>query len=103
MSKPVTITIPHKLGQVEARRRIEESFGKLQDQMTGGLGVMKFERAWNGDHLEFAGGGLGQTIKGRLDVGPESVNIQIDLPMILAAIAEKIVGRLQQSTQKLLE
>jgi len=103
MSKPVAITIPHKLGQAEARRRIEESFGKLQDQMTGGLGVMKFERTWVGDHLEFAGGGLGQTIKGRLDVGPESVNIQIDLPMILAAIAEKIVGRLQQSTQKLLE
>jgi hypothetical protein len=46
---------------------------------------------------------LGQTIKGRLDVGPESVNIQIDLPAILAAIAEKISGRLQQSTQKLLE
>ncbi len=103
MTKPVTISIPHKLGQDEARRRIEESFGKIQQQMTGGLGIMKFQQNWTGAHMDFSGGGLGQSLNGRLDVGPDSVNIQIDLPDMLAAIAEQITGRLRQSTQTLLE
>jgi hypothetical protein len=40
VSRPVTVSIPHKLGRDEARRRLEEGFGRLRRQMTGGIGGM---------------------------------------------------------------
>jgi hypothetical protein len=102
MPKPVSITIPHQLGIDEARRRLDQSFGTLEQQMTGGLGLLSFQKAWQGNRLNFEGGGLGQKITGRLDVTSDAVQIEIDLPNMLAAIAEKITGKLKQSTQKLL-
>lgn len=104
MGRPVTVTIPHALGKDEARRRIDEGFGRMRQQMIGGLGAMlSFNERWEGDRLHFEGGGLGQKMTGRLDVRADAVEIQLDLPEMLAAIAEKIVGRLKSEGQKLLE
>ena len=104
MARPVTVNIPHALGKEEARRRIEEGFGRMRQQMTGGLvGMVTFQDRWEGDRLHFEGSGLGQKLTGRLDVRADVVEIQLDLPEILAALAERITGRLQKEGQKLLE
>lgn len=108
MARPITVTIPHALGREEARRRIETGFGQLRQQMTGGgvgmLGnAIAFQERWEGDCLHFEGSGLGQKITGRLDVRDNAVEIQLDLPEILAAIADRITGRLKTTAQKLLE
>ena len=104
MARPVSVSIPHALGKDEARRRIEQGFGRLRQQMTSGIGaMMTFQERWEGDRLHFEGGGLGQKMTGRLDVRDDAVDIQLDLPEILAAIAEKIAGRLKTEGQKLLE
>jgi len=104
MSRPVSVTIPHNLGKDEARRRIEEGFGRMRQQLTGGMGAMlSFQDRWEGDRLNFEGGGLGQKMTGRLDIRDDAVAIEIDLPEILAAIADKITGRLKTEGQKLLE
>jgi hypothetical protein len=100
----VTVNIPHSLGKDEARRRIEEGFGRMRQQMVGGLGAMlAIHERWEGDRLHFEGGSLGQKLTGRLDVFADSVRVEIDLPEILAAIADKIAGRLKTEGQKLLE
>jgi putative polyhydroxyalkanoate system protein len=104
MGRPVTVNIPHTLGKDEARRRIEDGFTNMQRQMTGGMvGMVSFQQHWEGDRLNFEGSGLGQKISGRLDVLAESVQIQVDLPEMLAAIADRITGKLRTETQKLLE
>jgi putative polyhydroxyalkanoate system protein len=104
MSRPIEVSLPHSLGKDEARRRIEQGFGKLRAQMTGGLGgLVSFQEQWSGDQLEFEGGALGQKMTGRLTILPDAVRIQMDLPELLAAIAEKIRGTLQREGQKLLE
>ncbi|MEX0613739.1 MAG: polyhydroxyalkanoic acid system family protein [Pirellulales bacterium] len=104
MARPVTVNVPHALGKDEARRRIEEGFVRMRQQMTGGLGAMvTFQDRWEGDRLHFEGSGMGQKITGRLDVRADVVEIQLDLPEILAALAERITGRLQQEGRKLLE
>jgi hypothetical protein len=103
MARPVTVSIPHSLGQVEARRRIDEGFGLIQKQLSGSmLGMVSFDRRWEADRMHFEGGGLGQKISGRFDILSDSVQIQIDLPDLLATIAEKIAGTLRTETQKLL-
>jgi hypothetical protein len=103
MGRPVTVNIPHTLGKDEARRRIESGFGNLRQQMTGGLGgLLAFQERWEGDRLQFEGGGLGQKITGRLDVLADSVRIELDLPEMLAMIADRIAGTLKKEGQKLL-
>jgi hypothetical protein len=104
MVKPVTVRIPHNLGKDEARRRIADGFGRIRQQLTGGLdGFVAFEERWEGDRLHFAGGGLGQKITGRIDVYPDDVQIQLDLPEMLAALADRITGKLKKEGQLLLE
>jgi hypothetical protein len=107
MARPVSVTIPHSLGKDEARRRIEEGFGKMRQQMASGLGPMgtmlSFQDRWEGDRLNFEGGAMGQKITGRLDVKPDSVEIQLDLPEMLASLADKLIGKLKNEGQKLLE
>jgi hypothetical protein len=104
VAKPIEVSIPHALGKEEARRRIEQGFGKLRSQMTGGIGgLLSFQENWTGDQLEFEGGALGQKVRGRLEVQDAAVRIQVDLPEMLAAIADRIRGTLQTEGRKLLE
>lgn len=104
MTKPLTVNIPHALGKDEARRRIDEGFSKIQQQLTSGaLGLVSFQNRWEADRLHFEGAVIGQRITGRLDVLANSVQMQIDLPDLLAAIAERIKAGLTKETQKLLE
>jgi putative polyhydroxyalkanoate system protein len=100
MAKPVTVNIPHTLGKAEARRRIEQGFGSIQQGLAG---MLSAKQTWQGDRLSFEAAGLGQTLGGRLDVLDDSVQIQIDLPEMLAALADTILAKLKQRTQKLLE
>jgi putative polyhydroxyalkanoate system protein len=108
MARPVSVTIPHTLGKEEARRRIEAGFGEMRQKMLGGAAGMMAKMftitdQWEGDQLQFEGSGMGQKLTGRLDVREDAVQIQIDLPDMLAAIADKVTGTLKAEAQKLLE
>jgi putative polyhydroxyalkanoate system protein len=104
MQKTITVNIPHNLGKDEARRRLESGFANMRQQLTGGMGgVLSLQERWEGDRLHFDGGGLGQKLSGRLDVLADSVKIELDLPTMLAMIADRISGALQKEGQKLLE
>ena len=104
MSRPVSIHIPHALGKEEARRRIAEGFSTLEQQMTPRLlGLTTLQQRWEADRLHFEGGVMGQKITGRLEILVDSIEMQIDLPEILAAIADRIRGGLHREVQKLLE
>lgn len=103
MSRRVTVTLNHDLGKEEARRRIADGIGKLQTSMTGGL-LFKFVDEWSAaDQLKFTARGLGQTIEGVVDIFPQHVRIEAELPGVLAAIAETIAGKMEQNGRLLLE
>jgi hypothetical protein len=103
MPRPITVNLPHNLGKDEARRRLEAGFANLRQHMTGGIGgILAFQQRWEGDQLQFEGGGLGQKITGRISVLPDSVQIQLDLPEMLALLADRIATTLKKEGQKLL-
>lgn len=103
MARPVTVTISHDLGVEEARKRIAEGFGSLQKSLGGGM-MFAFSETWaNEDKLEFSARGLGQNIHGVIDVFPQHVRIEVTLPGVLAAIAEKITGQVEREGRLLLE
>ena len=108
MARPVSVTIPHNLGKAEALKRIETGFGQIRQNLLGGVAGMMakmitIQDRWEGDQLHFEGSGMGQKLTGRLDVREDSVHMQIDLPDMLAALADKITGTLKTEGQKLLE
>ena len=97
MARAIEINIPHDLGKDEARRRIAEGFGRLRQQIIGGLGgVFAVNERWEGDRLHFEGGALGQKVTGRIDVMADAMRMQLDLPEILAAMADRLTGKLKK-------
>jgi putative polyhydroxyalkanoate system protein len=102
MSKPLTITLPHQLGQTEARKRIEEGFGKIEQQLAGG-GQARVEKTWTGDTMNFTALAMGQTITGALHVLDQEIKIDIVLPGILGMLAGKVKDKVQKEGQLLLE
>jgi len=101
MSKSITLTVPHELGRAEARRRIDESVGKLTAQMGVVSGLV--DKSWTGDQLRFAVSALGQQIHGVIDVEDALVKLEVVLPNLLAMLADKMKGRLKTEGRILLE
>lgn len=101
MSKAITITIPHELGRAEARRRIDEGFGRFASQMGGVAGAL--QKSWEGDRLSFSLQAMGQGISGVVEVAETAVRLEVLLPNLLAMIAGKLKGRLQKEGRLLLE
>lgn len=98
---PITVTIPHKLGVAEARRRIDDGFGQLEKQFGGSLAQV--ERRWDGDRLVFSARALGQTLRGWMLADATEVRIEVLLPGLLGMLAGKIKGGLQKQGRILLE
>ncbi len=103
MSRPVTVTLKHDLGAVEASRRLKSGFDRIRQSLSGGM-MFRFEENWASEtSLQFTAKGLGQTIDGAVDVFPQHVRIEATLPGLLASLAEIIAGRVEKEGQILLE
>jgi len=100
MATPISISIPHQLGRIEARRRIETGFANIVRQLPGSGG--NCTQRWEGDRLTFSVTGLGQTVSGVVDVLDAVVNMEIELPGVLGLIASGVKGRLRKAGQLLL-
>jgi len=101
MSKPVVVTIPHQLGKEEALRRLQGGMGRLRSQFGDKLGTI--EDTWAGDHADFRVSVLGQTVTGALDVREAEVRVEVQLPWMLAMVAEKAKGLIQKQGTLMLE
>jgi putative polyhydroxyalkanoate system protein len=102
MANPLTITIPHQLGRAEARSRIEQGFGRIEQQLAGG-GQAKVDKRWDGDTMTFTALAMGQTITGALHVLDQEIKLDIVLPGFLSFLAGKVKDKVQKEGQLLLE
>ncbi len=75
------------------------------DQVVAPLGrlVSIDRRVWTGDQLDFGMSVAGQTARGIVDVEDTQVRIELELPWILAAIAKRVRGVMDQRGRGLLE
>ncbi|MGH8572405.1 MAG: polyhydroxyalkanoic acid system family protein [Gammaproteobacteria bacterium] len=94
--KSIKIAIPHRLSRQEATQRLQSGFADLSN-------LAQMEDRWTGDHMDFKATAFGQSITGRIDVHDSSVDMEVDLPWLLAVLAEKVKGQLEQAGQKALE
>jgi hypothetical protein len=103
MATPVTIIIPHKLGRMEARSRVDASIDRFKAQLSS-AGIGKIQHAWaEDDRLGFHAKALGQNITGRIDVADDNLRIEVDLPALLAGFADKASAVLRKQGTLLIE
>lgn len=101
MSKPLFVSIPHRLGRDEARRRLQAGLANARTHFDHLFTVQ--EETWSEDNLAFRLTALGQAIGGTIDVLDDCVNLQVTLPWLLAAIAEKIQPLIRKEGTLMLE
>lgn len=101
MSKPLVVSIPHRLGKAEAVRRLKSGLSSAQSDFRHIFTVQ--EETWVGDTLTFRLSALGQAASGIIDVREDHVQLEVHLPWLLAKIAEKAQGLIHQRGRLLLE
>ena len=101
MNDTVSVTVAHRLGKVEAVRRLREGFARSHGQL-GALVTME-QKIWRGDTLFFRMRALGQTTAGSIEVQDDALRIEVSLPLLLAKAAKGLLPLLRKETTKLLE
>lgn len=102
MRKPVEVTIPHRHTRDEAVRRIRDGLEKVRPQIASY--ATRIEDRWTAeDRMEFTMTAFGQSITGRIHVLDSSARVEVDLPWMLAALAERVRGRIESQGTKMLE
>jgi hypothetical protein len=94
----IVITVPHRLGAEEAKRRIAEGIELLRREYIDKIG--QSEAHWSGDTADVRVVCLGQTVTGKICAMSDSVRIEVQLPWFFAALAGRIQGVLKSSAEE---
>ncbi len=85
MSAPLVVSLPHRLGREEARRRLKTGLTRAAASMP----VLKVdEEKWDGDRMVFRVRALGQAAAGHVNVEDDHVRVEVTLPWLLQRFAE---------------
>jgi hypothetical protein len=101
MTKPLVVTIPHRLGRDEALRRLKSGLRGAQEKF--GQFFTLQEETWIENHLQFRVTALAQTASGTIDVLDDHVRLEVVLPWLLAKVAETIQPLIRKEGTLLLE
>nr|WP_299597350.1 polyhydroxyalkanoic acid system family protein [Sphingomonas bacterium] len=95
------IDLPHRLGRVEAKRRMQARIGDLAGYMPGG--VAEVHSAWPEEYrmaLDVAA--MGQKVVARIEVEERIVRLNLELPMMLRFASSAIEAVIQRKGSELL-
>jgi len=101
VSDPVTIIIGHRLGKVEAVRRLKEGFARTKGHL--GQIIAIEQETWDEDTLRFHMRALGQTAAGTIEVLEDALRIEVSLPWLLAKAANRLLPILRKEATLFLE
>jgi hypothetical protein len=101
MTKPLVVSIPHKLGKAEAMRRVREGFGTAQGKFGHVLAVERQD--WSDDQVAFEVRALAQAASGTIEFGEDVVCLKVELPWLLARLAQAIQKVVRKEGTLLLE
>jgi hypothetical protein len=101
LSAPLIVSIPHRLGQAEATRRIKSGLSVARSDYSALLTI--HEETWTDNRVRFNMSTLGQTAAGTIDVAEDHVRVEVTLPWLLAKFAEQIVPLIRKEGTLLLE
>ena len=92
MPEPLIVSIPHRLGQQEAQRRLKTGIPRAAASVPV---LMIDEERWEGNRLSFRVRAMGQAATGQVDVEEDHVRIEVILPWLLQRFvraAQQMIG-----------
>lgn len=96
------IALPHKLGREEVRRRMHAHADEIGSYFPPGMATV--ETQWpNEDQMDLFITAAGQQIDGQIEVGDDTVVIEMDLPAILGFLGGTLERAVRKHGGKLLE
>ncbi len=98
MSNSIVITLPHRLGAEEAKRRIAGGIELLRRNYLDKLTYS--ETNWNGDTANLRVVAFGQTATAQVFVMNDALRVEVQLPWILSALTGKIQGVLKTNAEE---
>ena len=101
MSETVSVIIGHRLGKVEAVRRLKDGFARTNGHL--GAMIAMEQETWQGDTLRFRMRALGQSAAGSIEVLEDALRIEVSLPSLLAQAAKRLLPILRKEATLLLE
>jgi putative polyhydroxyalkanoate system protein len=101
MSQPLIVSVPHRLGRQEARRRLDREIGRLQGEL--GAILSGLDHHWQGGTLNFTASAMRQRITGRIEVLDDAVRVEIELPWVMRLLRDTIERRVRGRGIALLE
>lgn len=85
MTKPLVVSIPHRLGREEAMRRLKTGLAKAATSVP----ILSVdEERWEDNRMIFRVRAMGQAAAGHVDVAEDHVQVEVVLPWLLQRFAE---------------
>jgi hypothetical protein len=97
---PLVVSIPHRLGRDEAKRRLQYGLSRAAARFPI---LTVDEESWSGDRMTFRVRALAQAASGFIDVAEDHVRLEVTLPWLLQRFAETVQRVVRQSGQLLLD
>ena len=101
MRKPIVVTVPHRLGREEAKRRLIDGLQDVSEQIAASHASLDY--CWEKYRINFSVTAMRQRLEGHTDVEDELIRISIRLPVLLYMLADPIAGRVARGTERLLK
>jgi hypothetical protein len=98
--KPIVVTVPHRLGREEAKRRLVDGLQQVSEQIAAEHASLEY--AWKEYRLNFSVAAMRLRLDGHTDVEDEFIRISIHLPFLLRVLADPIASRVESNTELLL-
>jgi Putative polyhydroxyalkanoic acid system protein (PHA_gran_rgn) len=98
---PLIITISHRLGRDEAKRRLDEGLEHIRGQLAAVVSSLDY--GWTGHRLDFSVMAMRQRIIGHIDVEDDLVRVEIYLPLLVRMLTDQISGRVRSEAAALLD
>ena len=101
MGQTVSVDVPHKLGAEKSERRVRAGIEALQKKYAEHLSASDI--TWSDAHADFAITAMGHSLTGAMEFLPDRVRVSMELPWVLALIAEKAKGMIARHTDEMLQ
>jgi hypothetical protein len=99
--RQLTISIPHTLSEAEVKARLTSAIADARAKHPSILSGA--QESWSGNRMDFRLNAIGQSVTGDVIIEPQVVHLHINLPLVLAAIVERIKPQIEAEGRKLLE
>jgi hypothetical protein len=100
LRKPIVVTVPHRLGRDEAKRRLLNGLQQVDQQIAAAHASLEY--SWDGYRIHFSVMAMRQLLVGHTDVEDENIRIEIQLPFLLHMLADPLASRIESNTEMLL-